>query len=351
MQKRASIYPLYGLSDSLDSEPFDRSSLPFHIYKNVAIEPVAEILKISLEQWKKWSPREFEKQNSVRYAMVNRYEPELAFVGGTDDESSNQLLHHLAACLSLIRPMRQPAGLMQGNFKEDGTLDIMHAEHPYGFDVPTNQKLFTLRMRDAEDLRLLAPLFMKAMAPPIGKFQMAVQFHDAGHLLAGGFWKAKYLVWCSALEALFTSQHPQHKGGLVAKSRIRWFLGDATSIYPPGELSESDGPASMTIGGVIEDVYRLRNMLAHGDQVPDEDMMRLHRRGISGTPVYFVEGMFEAVSFIIRNSLLRILREDLLRHFAHGDAANTYFANHKLALDDLRPSKRRIVREPQCSSQ
>jgi hypothetical protein len=234
--------------------------------------------------------------------------------------------------------MRQPAGMMQGHFKADGTLDVMHVEYPYQFDVPANQKLFALRTRDALKLRALAPRFLEAMSPPIGKFQMAMQFHDAGHL-AFGFWKAKYLVWCSALEALFTSQHRQHQGSLVAKSRIKYFLGEATSIYPPGELGEFDSATDKTVGGIIDDVYRLRNMLAHGDQVPDEDITRFFRGGIGGEPVTLIEGMFEGLSFIIRSSLIKILEDDLLRHFESGTAANAFFTARKLTLDDLRPKK------------
>jgi len=339
MQKKVSAYPIYGLSEYWDRDPFNLSLLPFRISEDVAIEPVADSLKVSLGYFEKFSPREAEKMRSVKFALVHRYETKANFVNDGDDAAANQLLHKLAACLRLIRPMRQPAGLMQGTVLDDGSFDITHAEHPYDFDVPTNQKLFTLRQHDAEKLRLLAPIFLKAMAPPIGKFQMAMQFHDAGHLLAQGFWKAKYLVWCSAIEALFTSQQHQHKGGLVAKSRIKWFLGEQTKIYPSGELGEFDGPTDKTVGGIIDDVYRLRNMIAHGDQVPDVDMSRFFRAGLGGEPVLFTEGMFEGLSFIIRKSLLKILEDDLLEQFANATVANAFFAANKLTLDDLRSAK------------
>ena len=34
----------------------------------------------------------------------------------------------------------------------------------------------------------------------------------------------------SAIEALYTSKSPEHKGSLVAKERIKWFLGPNTAI-------------------------------------------------------------------------------------------------------------------------
>jgi hypothetical protein len=322
----------------MERDFFDLSLLPFQVTDDVAIESVASMLKESLEVFSKRSEEKLDRQRSIEYALVHRYETEVTYRGTEDDAASIQLLHNLAACLRIVRPMRQPAGLMQGHFKQDGTFDVMHMEYQYEFDVPANQKLFALRTRDAYRLRALAPHFLKAMSPPIGKFQMAMQFHDAGHF-AFGFWKAKYLVWCSALEALFTSQHPQHKGGLVAKSRIKWFLGDATTIYPQGELGEFDDASDKTVGGIIDDVYRLRNMLAHGDQVPDEDMVCFFRKGLGGT-VNLIEGMFEGLSFIIRSSLLKILEENLLSHFANGGTANAYFAAEKLTLNDLRARPR-----------
>jgi hypothetical protein len=128
MQKRVSVYPIYGLSYSWDSDPFDVSLLPFPIYKNVAIEPVADALKTSLGYFEKVSPQEFEKMRLVRFAIVHRYEASTSGVNDKDDQVANQLLHKLAACLRQIRPMRQPAGLMQGSVLKDGSFDITHAE-------------------------------------------------------------------------------------------------------------------------------------------------------------------------------------------------------------------------------
>jgi hypothetical protein len=104
-------------------------------------------------------------------------------------------------------------------------------------------------------------------------------------------------------------------------------------------LGEFDKPIDKTVGEIIDDVYRLRNMIAHGDQVPDEDMSRFYRGGLGGELLLFIEGMFEGLSFIIRSSLLKILQDGFLADFATGNSANAFFAAHKLTLDDLRLSK------------
>jgi hypothetical protein len=47
----------------------------------------------------------------------------------------------------------------------------------------------------------------------------------------------------------------------------------------------------------------------------------------------------EAQSFIIRKSLLKILSDQLLDHFADAQAAQSYFAAHNLTRDDIRASR------------
>src|SRR5437016_5089723 len=113
MQKRASVYPIYELAHPfMEKEFFDLSLLPFKIMEDVAIEPVTAMLKDSLDLFSKISAEKLDQQRSVQFALVHRYESKLNFRGSEDDQSSIQLLYNLAACLRLVRPMRQPAGMM-----------------------------------------------------------------------------------------------------------------------------------------------------------------------------------------------------------------------------------------------
>ena len=58
------------------------------------------------------------------------------------------------------------------------------------------------------------------------------------------------------------------------------------------------------------------------------------RRGID-LDVSHIEILAEGLSFIVRNSLLKILRDGLLHHFANAAAAESYFDSHHLTLDKL----------------
>jgi hypothetical protein len=151
-----------------------------------------------------------------------------------------------------------------------------------------------------------------------------VDFHEAGHF-QDWYWKARYSLWCSALEALFTSQAPEHRGSLVAEERITWFLGADTSIYDAGDIPGHIRPRpNITVGNVVEQLYVLRNCIAHGDRVPDDFYQRKVRHGVNGK-LSILQVLIEALSFIIRKSLLRILRDGLLNEFADAESSQIYF--------------------------
>jgi hypothetical protein len=229
---------------------------------------------------------------------------------------------------------------MHGDVREDRTLDVMGFAHPIDLmNVPINQKLFSIRNQDITDLISVAPAFLRAMRGDFWKFRMAVQFYQLGFYQQYSF-KARYLLWASAIESLFTSHHQQHRTSIVAIARIHWFLGADTSIYPPGELDRFLlADPQIAIQDITADLYSVRNYLAHGDRLPENYFTEARRPGIGPDVVNLIEVLLEAQSFIIRKSLLKILREELVDHFADAGAAQDYFAANHLTKDDIRPRR------------
>ncbi len=165
------------------------------------------------------------------------------------------------------------------------------------------------------------------------KFRMAAQFHELGYFQRFDP-KARYLLWASAIESIYTSSHRNHKTALVAKSRIKWFLEENTPIYAPGDLPQLLADPHITIGDIVGDVYEIRNIIAHGDKLPDRlDAPR--RNEFCNDRVSIYQVLFDAASFIIRTSLLKILRDNLLDHFANENAANAYFGAQGLTLPKI----------------
>jgi hypothetical protein len=337
---KVTLYPIQGLEGGLNEAAFDRSALPIIIIESITIEDVSPMFTQHTFEGTKTSlgilaSRELE---NIQTAIVHRYETCGADSGQFTTESQ-ALVRNVAACLRLIRPMRQPASLICGELRNDGTLDVQSFELPPAlWEVPEVQKLFDLRNRDAEMLQALGSHFLRAMTGEFWKFRMAVEFHEAGHF-QGRYWKARFLLWCSGVEAVFTSKHAEHRGSRVAKERIKWFLGAATPLCDPGDLPNFLPQPNLTIADVVDDLYRVRNFVAHGDRVPDEYLQRPLRRGLNGDlPVFLV--LVEAASYILRRSLLRILQNNLLGHFASAASAEAYFAAAGLTFSQITERQR-----------
>ena len=83
----------------------------------------------------------------------------------------------------------------------------------------------------------------------------------------------------------------------------------------------------------MDDLYKLRNCMAHGDYPPDRFWEVVRHDYADG--VNRVEMLNEALSRIVRASLLRILENGLCSHFKDGPSSQAYFAVHRLTKPDL----------------
>jgi len=344
------------VSDALDDEQFDLSKLPFDVIENVRIEQVAQRFRAGAFELgrERLGTDILQELERVQYALVHRYEPEPVLDRETgkileykqSSESSENLIRQIAACLRLIRPMRQHALLMRGDVRDDGSFDVTGYDVPplHLIEVPEVQKLFKLRNQDADDLRNYAAEFLRGIRGEFWKFRMAVQFHDLGHFQPLD-WKARYLLWCSSIESIYTSHHWEHQGSLVARSRIKWFLGETTSIYAPGDISSLLEDPHLTVGQTIDDLYEMRNFMAHGDKIPDPFFTDILRHGLD-RGIVKAQVLLEAASFIIRTSLLKILRDGLLHHFADAGPAEAYFGAQNLTKSRLRAAQHAGAQPP-----
>jgi hypothetical protein len=275
----------------------------------------------------------------IRHALIHRFdtdpevdaEKEHILTESMKDADSKQRVTGIRALLRLIRPTREEAQSVHGYVLADKSFDVMGFQHPVLIsEVPENQKLFSIRNKDVEELRILAPAFLRAMSGEYWEFRMAAQFHDLGHYQNYDH-KARYLLWMSAIEGLFTSVDEQ--GSNVAKARIKWFLGEHTQIYPKGEIYGVNPAPEITILDVMDDLYLMRNCISHGDRLNDKYFAIRRQDLFGGLPLFGV--LTEAASFIIRYSLLKILRENLLEHFRNSDTSSAYFAANGLSAPDI----------------
>jgi hypothetical protein len=327
------LEPIIGLAGGADEGTFDQSVLPFVVVDDVRIENVSPLIRPgTFDHLKEMLGRDVvEKMERVRYGLIFRYGPRTVIDGkmpGDDAEQNTRAEYYMrkiAACLRLVRPMSQSALLMRGTVRYDGTLDVTGSDIPplHLIEVPEVQKLFHLRNSDCNALRLCVPEFLRGMMGGFWKFRMSLQFHDLGYFQTLD-WRARYLLWCSAIESIYTTHHREHQGKRVATSRIKWFLGETTSIYAPGDLTDLLRDPQITVGRIVGDLYDVRNYLAHGDRIPDVFFTEILRNSFNGG-VNKMDVLLEAASFIVRSTLLKVLQDRLLDHFTDARSAETYF--------------------------
>jgi hypothetical protein len=346
---RFSLYPIgrvaRGRPHGFEDETFDLGLLPFEIVKDVHIEDVSSLIRKGDFDIHKPGIGEYRIQEleRIQYAIIHRYpqhgpDPETGqfLVDADQAERSRRLVRLIAACLRIIRPITTRVQLCEGKVSGNGELYHIAFDEPIPtFSLPTNQRQFSLRNDDAEALRLYGPLFIAAMAGSFWKFRMAVQMYTTGYFQDED-WRIRFFLWTSALEALFTSQNQEHKGGPVAKERIKAHLGASSPIYPRGELVSHVPDPGMTVADIVDEIYCLRNHIAHGDRVPDHYWQATGRADLDGGNLSRTETLIEAISSIVRRSLLRILRDNLLSHFQDDASSEAYFTSLHLTKTDIR---------------
>jgi hypothetical protein len=279
LEDKVNLYAIAELAPNWQDEPFDHSKLPAAIVPNVAIENIEPMFNPNtFDLFDKYLGKDdLEALRSVRHAIVHRFQMGNYHDEATQKLESGQMVYDLAACLRLIRPMRQFAMLIRGTLKPDGKLEVGGFDHPmHLMNIPLIQRGFTLRNRDVEVFQKVAGKFLTAIAGEYWKFRMPLSIHEPAHF-TDRFWKARMSLLCSAIEAIFTSQTRDRddSGSKVAKARIKWFLGENTSIYAPGDVPSFAPQHEPTIGEVLDDLYEVRNCLAHGDKVPDRFFLQI----------------------------------------------------------------------------
>jgi hypothetical protein len=320
------IHPIYALAAEWCEAPFDLTLLPFDVCDGIAIEDVSELFSEKTFSWvgDGLGRGDQEILSGVRHALVRRQEIENDhIVVGPHGSQKAEPIEAVMACLRIVRPMRERLGIMRGEVRRDGTLNIKRFGVPYNvINVPDVEKLFTFRTQDAMLLRMLAPRMLRATSGAYWKVRMATEFYQLGHFQQL-HWKSRIFSRCSAIEAVFSSK--SRRGSGIVKDRIKAFLGEHTCIYDQGDIPSYHPQArDITIGSILDYIYEVRNCLAHGDKLPDYLFGTILRQGIAG-PLNVIAVVDEAVSFIARKSIQRILADDLLEEFRDSDSADRYF--------------------------
>jgi hypothetical protein len=289
--------------------------------ENLTIENVSHLItEGTFSLWKSEchvSMRTAESLESVKFAIVRRHKSPNAGDGGLETHST-LLIDYAASCLSLIRPTRRSRAMhIRGVVKPDGGFD------PQGFsaredlaDVPEIQKLFVVREQDIQLLTSVLPEFIQLyqkdangnLKDDYEPLRMAVQLYGEGYGLS--YWKARHILWWSAIEALYGNSED------AARARIYAFFGNKNledgykyPIYEKGDIPSCFYPSAdslHTLGKTVPLIYEVRNASAHGQKVPDLHFVPIPHP--LGQGVASLDALAEASTLIIRKTVIEVLK-------------------------------------------
>ena len=318
--------------ETLSAQSFDLSQLPFQILPSVEVADVSGLLPPSMFEYLRTEVGHHRMRffdGLAKYALVHRYEEDQRWPATPEAvraaKTKAELLNEVFACSRIVRPTRR-LGSVSGFLRDDGSVEQRQATFPdSALDVPEALKLFAFRNKDLEALRDLLGTFLKAMRGEYWPIRMAVQYYYMGYEVND--WKGRYLCWgSSALHALYSSSNEK------IVRRIKWFLGENTLIYPPGDHPESEflGTDPTAIGDVIEDVNVVRNCIAHGERIPDKYFRDdAGRKTLNGRANY-ITVLDDALAFIVRATLRRIIADDLLGDFVSRVSISSFWKSKAL---------------------
>lgn len=308
---------------------FDLALLPFPVIDGVTVEDVSELLPPSrFEYMKNEVDRDarYTMTSSVKFALVHSspYNSDHR-VSSVMEQDADRTLNNLEACLKLIRPTREVGLGVRGVVREGSKeLDFgplwLRGER---FDVPSAHKLNGVRVVDLIELRKVAPRFLSLIyADQFWAFRMSMEYFIRG--FSSNEWKARYLLWMSALRALYGTTP-----ALLAE-RIQYFLGKDTLMYNKEDMPEFEFvPFDLsTVGDLSPRMVELGTMMTNGTKIPDA-WNETGRQGINGS-INQIQQMDEVLCIVLQKSLLKIIREIPLHwedHFCSPDTVETLWRN------------------------
>jgi hypothetical protein len=320
---KITIVPVGRLAERFaDEQEFNPNDLPFALGSNVFLEDISQQMKsLDLELWSReyLSKHDVAKVQGWKHALVHRYSEE-EYLHSAPEAHSRELVHKMFVGLRVVRPSNVPFQYLHARVKPDGSFD------PWGFSraemrltVCGCDTWATIRPVDAKLLVAITPSLLRAYETKCLPITRAVNVLEVGY--NSRYLDVKQLLWVTGIEALFTSS--TYNGAPTVIRRLRHFLGSKTQIYNPVDFPRFLSMPTLSLKDVLEDIYSVRNRLAHGEWVPEEFMNRPGHQG--GTSSY-AEILLEATGIALRLALIRILRDSLLEIFGDKDRLDKYFS-------------------------
>ena len=340
--KKITVTPVFGVADEyIDGGDFQSTDLPFDLGNGVLLDDIHERMRsadFSLWAREHLSQAEVKELKQWHYALVHYFDSE-EYLTSHPEENSRELVQKVFLGLRIVRPSWTPYQYLRAVVREDeGFVPAGFSKAEGRLTVSSCDAANYIRKKDAGLLREIVPSLLNAYNVDSLTVRRAIRILELGYV--SEFIDVKQLIWVTALDALFTSA--AHWGSDIASRRIEHFIGADTRVYELAEFPDYISVPSLTVRNAIRDIYKLRNKFAHGEWVPKEFLNKPGYFGKAGEQLNYADVLLEATGIILRMSLTRILKENLLEVFRDKDSLDWYFS--RVGLVNRKPAGRGFSR-------
>jgi hypothetical protein len=319
----------------VDFNPFNSEKLPpggFDLGFGVTVEDFSEhMAKLSLGVWKgAFSHDQMEDLQEWSTCLVRRYRA-APTIGPAENDSSN-FLGYVIAHLRLIIPNRTSR-------TDELHLQVTDSEELDAFSCSKSSFWPQIHLTDCEKaisgIKLEHLSKLKLWMPWISEFSknwrkyyplwVSLSFFEKFYTEFESF-RARHLFRVMALEALLCSEQDKDYGRQALRSKIPKLLGWHYDLYSPyhHDLITFCPPELPLTDKLVDDMYTLRNKVAHGDQMP-LDWDKTYRSGFVDGELPYSYVLCEAAGSILRLTWLKIISESLQKSFADKKRMQRFF--------------------------
>lgn len=289
------------MNEALVATPLDPSVVtrPYCLVDGIEIRENIQIVWDYSAIKKYISHSEIEELQKTRYWLcVSRCGDSLTAL--PDDVLFEKVLHGLLA-LQIICPVGAQRALLGFVRTSTGYINIS-ARHSKQLGVSKIARLFEWREECiVDDFSSTYTMIRQAFDVSIVRLQNPLYLFEHGMQLSHVYLSTMFFVM--ALDMLVMAGE-----GRKFIERLGGFLGHTSYVFPR-TLDAKLQPA-LKVQDVLGDLYRLRNILAHGLEVPNDPYRKLYRMRLEGPSevaanvdeYYYAEIMLECSLFLLTHS-------------------------------------------------
>jgi hypothetical protein len=285
-----------------------RLTVPIGVGTDLTVENVEGLLRPEhFDLWSDYVPKkEREDLSSTEIGIVHRFSSE-DHIGRAEADSQDKVFKTFVF-LRLIRPTRERFSNIQLSLK-NGQPDVFSFAQPTPGtpNAPNLQVFNTFHQAHLERLVLQLPKFLHFATPPPLYRIRAVRFFEAGYSQVTDP-LLQFVTWMMGIES-FLSEDRGPVAGPALVRKIEEQIGSETDIYSEAEADLfPDRPTPLSVGEILPDMLKLRNVAVHGGRVPPGFDDRTTLSPATREAVHYVDVLREGASFVLRNLALKEIK-------------------------------------------